>query len=248
MTVNSMDRKTVIKLIDKHSGLIISVPDLFIREFKDLKAAFLFAWIMKRCGQSDGWVTYPLTQIVADTLMSEAEISRARKTLRQYGVIIDRKSGMPTQLQILIQWERVGNMYSNTIPFEFVSEPVKKVKQKSPTAVFKMKEVFDDEYQKAKGYSYLWQTSGKAGKDWKGLKMLYDQLLEHLQNKGFPHELDDVLNSFRMILTLLPKYHRERNYTPMLLYSNLAKIIDEIYQANNAKRQSTANPTGASYA
>lgn len=124
--------------------------------------------------------------------------------------------------------------------------------EKLPTVIYQMKGIFDEVYSSRPGFEmgYEWSKDKKGGMDWCNLKRLrdtfYNRSIERKKKelikleKQIPDQIEisdeELLSSWRLFLNSLSDYHKERNFTPALLYKNFNPIVNDIITTNKTKQ------------
>lgn len=184
---------------------------------------------------SDGWIYKMQSEIFEETGLSRNEQETARKVLRDLGILFEKKEGIPQKLHYRFDWivlDQVLRKYND-------GESIEKKKEKDPSVIYQMKEIFDLKYiEVTNGIEFEWSKDKNSGKHWKGLKLLRDYFGQRIKTRqkdeNYVPTEEELLLNWTMFLDSVPEYH-QRNLTPVLLYSNINEIIKDIIIAKNGK-------------
>lgn len=216
------------------------------------------------------WIYKTQAEITQEAGLTRTEQENARKKLRNFGILEEKKEGLPCKIYYRLNSDRLNYILEeffngrDVVKIEKAiakkkAEPAEKLELTSPpvamvpkTVLWDMRAEFDKRYLKlTEGIEFNWGV-GKTnnGKDWgnlRRLKVLFEERLVKMnkENPSYAPTGPEVLNSWIMFLDNLPQFHVDRNFTPSLLYSNFSKIILEIKQGNASNKKDRRTPTGS---
>lgn len=200
-----------------------------------------FYWEGKQ-KDKEGWIYKSQKEIEHETGMSRYMQETARRKLKEVGILQEKLAGSPATKHYKFNWDLLNEIMANYIDNGDKAETINEVHP----VLYEMKLIFDDAFLKnSEGIAYEWDKAKSGGRDWKNLKSLKDYFEARAKVKCEKDKVeyndDHLFNGFRHFLELIPEYHRQRNFTPTLLYSNINKIVMEIKNdQSNKKPKSSA--------
>jgi hypothetical protein len=197
----------------------------------------------------DGWIYKKQTEIEVETGLGRYAQEQARKKLKEFGVLEEKLRGRPPMLHYKFNWQKMNEILNKFFSGEDV------VKEKEDPFLFKMRKVFDEKYEaEAEGHTFEWGDKKTSGKHWKALKDLSDSFRNRIIDKRKKtgstdlqvHE-EEILQSFKHFLDLLPQDIVKKFLTPTLLYSKFSEILMTIVKnGNRVNSNREAKPSTAS--
>lgn len=210
-----------------------------------------FYWEGKQHDE-DGWMYKSQSEILDETGLSRSEQEGARKRLREFGALEEKKAGVPAKLYYRFNW----NIIEGKITDFLDGKKVKKVRSK--TLIYQLKELFDSYYMSLNdGNPFDWgsdkEGSKMAGKHWSGIKKLKTYFEDRARIRlKIPDEEkvpeDEIILAFTLFLDKIPDYWKGRCSTPMLMYSKINEIVSDIIKSNkngSINKQKTGGGNGS---
>jgi len=232
-------------------GSPIAYYPIFAKALGGVKSAIFLSQFMYWDGKqenSEGWIYKTQQQLQEETGLTRTEQENARNILQQFGVLEEKKFGMPAKLHFRFNWNRVDEILTTYIRTGSGADKTQPEIEKKDPLLYRMKCAFDSAYSKPGTYStifyeipFAWSKANKGGKDWNALKQISVLLRQTCeakkkrnaennkeQNTAIEVTEDDIILSWEFILEHMTDYHRERNFTPTNILSNYNKILQDI--------------------
>jgi hypothetical protein len=198
----------------------------------------------------EGWIYKTGTDIQKETGLKRSGQETARKKLIQLGLMEEERRGIPAKMYYKFDWNRFNELLGQY--FEEKEESPKK--DVVPTVLYQMKEVFDKFYTEEYPIGFQWKKDKKGGDHWSGLNKLKACFEERLKVKkiqalggateaGILISDEEIINSFTHFLSSLPKYYKEKHYTPMGLYGRFNEIVRDVQNLKKTNGEPAATQT-----
>jgi hypothetical protein len=196
----------------------------------------------------EGWIRKPMDEIETELGFGRYEMEGIRKKLKEFGVLEEKRMGMPSKMHYKIDWnaieELVYKWHKGKTVVPVLTMEIQLPKVKTETIAFRMKEEY---VLKRKEYLPEAEEYNFTKKDWNFVKLFKElfrkRILLKANDENHSVTDDEIFNSWVKFLDAIPDFYKEKQFYPSGLYSNFSAIEQSILERkkNDTSKSNTAN-------